>query len=31
MASGFGQIIQGSSVKKILREKKMLQSFGTPG
>ena len=31
MAIGFGQIIQGSSVKKILREKEMLQSFWTSG
>ena len=31
MPIGFGQITQGSSVKKILREKEMLQSFGTSG
>jgi len=31
MAIGFGQIIQGSSMEKILFEKRTLQSLGTPG
>jgi hypothetical protein len=31
MSIGFSQIIQGSSIEKILFEKRTLQSLGTPG